>query len=1282
MASVTSDGEAVGMVGLGLIHPSGASVVGLGGGMGVGGVGAASTSASASPSGGRSPVLSQTSALAPRSQEQAHSYYSSSTLKPPQRGIGGGSNSLEAPSPSRSRRNTDSAMLDSFSDSSPAGTPPLPQMHWQHQQQPVAPLPQMPSHPHPHHHHSTNNSSSISTHSNSSSGHPAIPQRRRESSTPPIMPRPILKDTSARDRAQRETWMSSTEQQPPFEGGVSPLHSRPNSGYLSSGSTAMQAPLTPPKNVARANSAKRKSKSNRNTASTMSTMEYDQDALTPRHRSTGAGYGADYRPRRQSGGPGHLLYGLDNSSVGDPESEGYEDSEGDEPSSSAAAHAIYSKHLQEQYLRLQKSHLRQSLMDHATTPSPPTSRQQNDDPAVAFQKRSHRKSLGDELNLPPVPEKSMQRKRVSTMDSATLTSNLPEELQQQHLQKSPQHQHQPHSSPQQQQSQSQPQPPQAQAQQQQQQQQPQQQQQQQDRASAPKDSKGMLVPSPGQPRDRRSHGSAHNMTFEPLFALRDGNKSGDESGPSRPVSSGGGGGGSTTPSRTSLAVDKSESNRLSAVSDSEWYASEQATGGKGVCIIDRSRRQLEAIPTDLPTGTTHLRLANNAIKVLAPITTLATLTHMQVLDLCHNELKVLPPEIGLLTRLKELYVSFNKLKKLPDTIQRMSRLEVLDIKDNQIYRLNPSVGKLRSLRHLDVRNNQLKALPAELCNVSKTLTVLLIDGNRFVPPFSDLLQPLMLESSNTDDARQSYLSDDPYADTGRNLTVAAGIVYEPWRRTVAPTPVRRVPTVVKRRSHGDLMSLMGFAKRDGDGDLGVEDLPGWPSENPRASTMSPSMGSTVAAQLAEHNGMISPTRTISNVATPPPRSTTPGAAGAAGQSLSLNKLFKSIRKSSKGNVKDPSGTPPTPGGGLTSSPAEPNTPYHNNRLSIGTELDFMDGQGDDGLDSTGKPKSASSSRRGGGINQWVRDRFHKRSSSNDSSNAPGSDFMASSNNSSGDLPPVGGATVRDSGYGTLLHEGQVRRLPNESTPDLGSMSPTAGVKSMAIMGKNKSTGHLPYMSEHHELNRLSSSFDASQQQQQHHHHHHHQARADRSSRYSYMSSDSQLTMGTELDPEGGLGHDQPQAPSSMSAQQQQQQHPTRPESQEVSLNHRLSSVHSPTTPLPSSPRVVPRRMMAANQQDPSTIRPLLHYLRDVYDLDPDSSEWEEVYAWRRVWNAERSSLGSKDKAGGHGGAGGDRDGANGDDDELDQEEEEARLNKAKEMQEAKLKSMASKRRKI
>ncbi|KAI8346257.1 hypothetical protein B0O80DRAFT_503640 [Mortierella sp. GBAus27b] len=73
----------------------------------------------------------------------------------------------------------------------------------------------------------------------------------------------------------------------------------------------------------------------------------------------------------------------------------------------------------------------------------------------------------------------------------------------------------------------------------------------------------------------------------------------------------------------------------------------------------------------------------------------------------------------------------------------------------------------------------------------------------------------------------------------------------------------------------------------------------------------------------------------------------------------------------------------------------------------------------------------------------------------------------------------------------------------------------------------------------------------------------------------------------------------------MSTESQMTQESEGADVESVGGPHRLSSVHSPTTPLPSSP--------------------VVNGLKDLHDLDPDSSEWEEVYAWRRVWNAERST---------------------------------------------------------
>lgn len=109
---------------------------------------------------------------------------------------------------------------------------------------------------------------------------------------------------------------------------------------------------------------------------------------------------------------------------------------------------------------------------------------------------------------------------------------------------------------------------------------------------------------------------------------------------------------------------------------------------RGNCAITPLTNELEPFILFSLIAITHLRLAYNLVQILTPIASLTALHHLQVLDLCDNQLEILPPELGQLTRLKELYLSNNKLCKLPDTIQRMARLEVLDVRNNQFYLLS------------------------------------------------------------------------------------------------------------------------------------------------------------------------------------------------------------------------------------------------------------------------------------------------------------------------------------------------------------------------------------------------------------------------------------------------------------------------------------------------------------------------------------------------------------------------------------------------------------------
>ena len=222
------------------------------------------------------------------------------------------------------------------------------------------------------------------------------------------------------------------------------------------------------------------------------------------------------------------------------ESEEYDDSDADEGQT-------HSKHLQEQYLRMQKSQLRQSVLEIPVTAGSAQSRSGTlSDDGYYFETRAQRKSLGDELNVPPVPEKSIQRKRGSTVDAATLpavSSSFSSALAAASS----------------------------------------------SATSASETLSSIIRSNTTQAKDRRHQGALghSSLSFEPLFALKDpGAKAGatDEQ------------------QRLPPQLTESSSSRLSAVSDAEWIATLKSLdpSQKDVAILDLSKRELFEIPTGLP----------------------------------------------------------------------------------------------------------------------------------------------------------------------------------------------------------------------------------------------------------------------------------------------------------------------------------------------------------------------------------------------------------------------------------------------------------------------------------------------------------------------------------------------------------------------------------------------------------------------------------------------------------------------------------------------------------
>ncbi|XP_026105188.1 leucine-rich repeat and calponin homology domain-containing protein 2-like isoform X2 [Carassius auratus] len=109
-----------------------------------------------------------------------------------------------------------------------------------------------------------------------------------------------------------------------------------------------------------------------------------------------------------------------------------------------------------------------------------------------------------------------------------------------------------------------------------------------------------------------------------------------------------------------------------------------------------------------------LNLYHNCIKVVPEaIINLQMLTY---LNISRNQLSVLPKFLFSLP-LKVLVVSNNKLLSIPEEIGKAKDLMELDISCNEIQVLPAQMGKLLTLRELNIRRNCLQVLPDELSDL-------------------------------------------------------------------------------------------------------------------------------------------------------------------------------------------------------------------------------------------------------------------------------------------------------------------------------------------------------------------------------------------------------------------------------------------------------------------------------------------------------------------------------------------------------------------------------------
>lgn len=106
---------------------------------------------------------------------------------------------------------------------------------------------------------------------------------------------------------------------------------------------------------------------------------------------------------------------------------------------------------------------------------------------------------------------------------------------------------------------------------------------------------------------------------------------------------------------------------------------------KQLLVINVSHNELKLLPSDFGLGLDELRYIDASYNSLAILPdSVLTCNQLQVLILSHNKMQRLPAQIGHLTDLRKLFVSFNLLHELPESIGDCRRLEKLRVVSNYI----------------------------------------------------------------------------------------------------------------------------------------------------------------------------------------------------------------------------------------------------------------------------------------------------------------------------------------------------------------------------------------------------------------------------------------------------------------------------------------------------------------------------------------------------------------------------------------------------------------------
>lgn len=150
--------------------------------------------------------------------------------------------------------------------------------------------------------------------------------------------------------------------------------------------------------------------------------------------------------------------------------------------------------------------------------------------------------------------------------------------------------------------------------------------------------------------------------------------------------------------------------------------------------MDLNHNGLTHLPEAVLAACTKWDLRHNCID-LTRLAAASAAARIVDLDLSHNALTALPPEIGRMVKLEYLFLTNNAIETLPAEIGQLGALRRLDLRNNALTALPSQIGGCRNLMALLVRGNPgLTELPETMAQLRFLAELDADEGIEWTPP--------------------------------------------------------------------------------------------------------------------------------------------------------------------------------------------------------------------------------------------------------------------------------------------------------------------------------------------------------------------------------------------------------------------------------------------------------------------------------------------------------------------------------------------------------------------